>query len=42
MKKEPTHEFQREQGGGYRKVWSVWRKEKEGGNNVIIISKIKK
>lgn len=30
------HEFEREQGEGYGKVW---REERKGGNDVIIISK---
>ena len=33
--KKRGHEFEREQG---RVHWKVWREEREGWNNVIIIS----
>lgn len=33
------HEFEREQGGLYGRLW---RKEKEGGNHIIYFQKIRK
>lgn len=40
-KKPESHDFKREQGGVYGRMWKDMEEEKEGECKVIIISKIK-